>query len=262
MSNALTTLLSEAPTPDSSPVMMIDAAQYAQRVLLQDSAVPWHDATEYSNHLGQAQALLKPAVAFIPLDRMLVSEMQANTELCEAMGARSRTGYAAKTLLADEAIRQKAFNIVATAVKTQREPVVLQLPSPHALLTMTDRVVDPASTTEFDDDQAESTAIYLADWLRTFADLDITGIIFDVRARSEPIGSYQPIFNTAEHYQWPIGRRRANEVQFVSPDTVVQVADWSELGSISGPGVYFTEVPVDAVPEDVLSQLAALRGGA
>lgn len=264
MSTALAALLGEANATGSTPKFILDAASYAQRVLLQNRDIPWHDATAYSNHLSQAQALLKPEVALVPLDRLLKREIHENDVLREEMSSRTRTGFAAKTLLADESLRNRAHELIATAVLTQREPVVLHLPSPLGLLMLTSGIIDPASTHEFDNQDAENTAIYFADWLRTFASVKISGIIFDERAGAASEESYKPILNIAEHYRWPIGLRATNAVRFSSPEAMVPVLDpsvFSENTSIKLPSasMLLAEIPEHAVPEQVLSRLAALR---
>lgn len=279
MSRALADLLGGAGV--APPQLILDAASYAQRVLLQNRDVPWHDATAYANHLGQLQALLKPAVALVALDRMLQHEIESNEQCRLAMAARSRTGFAAKTLLADEGVRQRAQDLIAAVVKTQREPVVLHLMSPLALLTLTDRAVDPASTAAFDAEDAEGTAIYVADWLRSFAEFDIAGVVFDERgdgggvasSAAGPAGafagalaeSYQPIVNVAEHYGWTLGFRGVDEVRFTSPDAVIPVLEPGALlesapADLPPGGLLFAEIPEDAVPERVLVCLEGLRG--
>lgn len=262
MSNAFASVL--APSADAEPTLILDSASYAQKVLLQNSAVPWGDATAYSNHLGQVQALLKSEVALIPLDRMLFTETDSNPALVEAMGARSRTGFAARTLLGDEDLKQKVQALVGTAVKTQRQPVVLHLPSPLALLRHTARAVDSDSDNEFDQDDAENAAVYYADWLRTFADLNIAGIIFDERDGAVDEDAYKPIMNTAAHYQWPVGLRQDSEIRFFSAETVVPVLapgvfDADAVGGQDTAGVMFAEIPEDAVPEQVLARLGEIR---
>lgn len=268
MSNALASLLAQATAPGTAPKLIIDAASYAQRVLLQNRDVPWDDATAYANHLGQAQALLRPLVALIPLDRMFEREIEGNAGLREAMSARSRTGFAAKTLLADEGVRKRAVDIVATAVKTQREPVVVHLPSPLALLVRTTVAAHPGADLTLDlADDAENTAIYYADWLRIFADHGIAGIVFDERSGTTPSEAYQPILGAAEHYRWPVGLRSTTEVRFLSPEASVPVLDPSVLGEaqatdLPAGGVLLAEIPEDAVPEQVLARLESLRATA
>lgn len=262
MSNAFSSVLS--PTSGAEPALILDSASYAQKVLLQNRAVPWEDATAYSNHLGQVQALLKPAVALIPLDRMLSDEIDTNSDLVEAMGARSRAGFAARTLLSDEGLKAKVKALVGTAVKTQRDPVVLHLPSPLALLRRTDRAVDSASENDFDQDDAENTAVYFADWLRSFSDLNVAGLIFDERDEAAPVETYKPIMNTADHYQWPVGLRQVTEIRFLPADTVVPVLSPSTFDDGHGDeraegAVLFAEIPEDAVPEHVLARLGQIR---
>ncbi len=272
MSDSLAALLTGAPAPGGAPALILDTAAYAQHVLLQDREVPWHDATAYANHLGQAQALLKPAVALVPLDRMLQREIDADAQLREAMGARSRTGFAAKTLLGEEGVRDRVRNLVTTVVKTLREPVVLHLPAPLALLAITSAAAGTGGSDDFDDDDAENAAIYYADWLRAFAETGVSGLIFDERRAAASTDSYQPIMNAAQHYRWPVGLRGPSEVRFSAPDAVLPVLGAEALdhdgpgaqgrAGIPNAGVLFAEVPEHAVPERVLARLGEIRADA
>lgn len=264
MSESLIASLATTSQHGDSPALMLDAASYAQRVLLQNRAIPWRDATAYSNHLGQTQALLAPACALIPLDRMIVEALEHRPELRAAMGEKSRAGFAARALLADEGLRAQAKELVDTAAKTQREPVILQLPSLLSLLTLADRAVDSSSEHEFDDDDAENTAMHFADWLRTLANCALAGIIFDERERESAAESWSPIRNIAEHYRWPIGSRTVEELRFTDGSVPVLdsrfLVDEEFLGEFPAGALLFLEVPEYALPERVLSRLDQIRG--
>lgn len=259
MSDRLTALLT---SNDKTPRLLLDAADYAKRVLLQDKDVPWSDATAFSNHLSSIQMLLKPDVALIRIDQLLQDELAHNTTLLETMAAKTRTGYATRTMLGDEALKEKVRDLVFTASKTQNAPVLLHLSSPKALLITADRAANPDSDKSFDDDSAEFAAVYYADWVRIFAEHRIAGIIFDERTELTTDEAYQPIRNTAEHYGWPIGHRGEDSLDFGEdiPTVPVVGADfWDGSGDVPTAQALFSEVPADAVPEQVLERIKEIR---
>ncbi len=262
MSDQLKTMLED---PGSGPKLIMDAEAYAQQVLLQGKAIPWHDATAYSNHLGQAVALLKPQVAVIAMDKMMATELAGNQTLVDAMGAKKRSGFALKAFMGDENFKAAAGALVTTVAKTLHLPIVVQLPSPLAILYLTARAALAAQAggePEFDDDDAENAAIYYADWLRAFTDANIAGLIFDERAGDVAEAAYQPVKNTAEHYRWSLGVRREKQVHFSDPQISIPVlpSDYWISGQSADAisGVVFSEIAKDAVPETVLELLAKL----
>lgn len=260
MSNPLRNLLEN--NHSGTAQLMIDAENYAQKVLLQDKAIPWHEATAYANHLGQTIALLKPSVAVVRLDKMIQQELTDNQTLVGAMGAKSRSIFALKTLMGDENFKAAAGTLVTAVTKTLHLPIAVQLPSSLQMLYLTNRAAQPNSDAEFDDDQAENAAVYFADWLRAFTDADIAGLIFDERDNTVAEEAYQPIKNTAEHYRWCLGVRRDNAVVFSDPQATIAVLPddyWTTGKGENINGVVFSEIAKDAVPEKVLEYLDNLR---
>lgn len=247
--------------------LLIDATAYAQRVLLQGKEPPWHEATACANHLRNVQDLLGSQVALVPLDRMMGDEIRSNPELAAAMRARSRPGFAVRTLLADAALKRAANRLVSTLSVLVRVPIVLQLPSPLTLMHATASRASPnAGSVSFEEyeEHAERASVYFADWLRTFAEAGVAGILFDERLRASAAEDYQSVMNVAQHYRWVVGTRGDTEVRFWTPSVVVPVVDWGSLvGRVArGPAAdrtIFTEVPEGAVPERVLEVLGVLR---
>ncbi len=256
MSDKLRVLLTEQGAENQTCSLIINAEDYAQHVLLQDKAIPWYDATAYANHLKQTVALLKPQVAVISLDKMIEHELSNNQQLTTAMGEKSRAGYALKILMADERLKAAASALVVSSVLTQSIPIMIQLPSPLQLLYLTARAAKSDTDDEFDADDAENAAIYIADWLRAFKEAGIAGLIFDERKGDISLEAYQPITNTAVHYQWVIGVRRDQEVVFTDPQIAIPVLPatfWTSGDSnLQMAGVIFTEIAHDAIPEQVL----------
>lgn len=262
MSDRIDTLLAE--NGSGAPQLIIDATAYARRVLLQDRTLPWQDATAYSNHLHQIQALLQPAVALVPLDLLIEHYLDQHPSLRESMAAQSRPGYAARVLLREENLKQKASEIVFAASKTLRQPILLQLLSPLSLLRQLNQASDfNARGLEYDDDDAaETAAVYYSDWLRIFADLGVSGLLFDERSGKASAETYSPVTNAAEHYRWSVGLRSESTVQFLSPAASVPVLEpsfWAGDAEPPSGGVFFTEIPADAIPERVLERLTSLR---
>ncbi|PIE42540.1 MAG: hypothetical protein CSA47_00145 [Gammaproteobacteria bacterium] len=262
MSNQLKAILEGS---SSGAKLIMDAEAYAQQVLLQGKAIPWHDATAYANHLGQTVALLKPQAAVVAMDKMIKQELADNQTLVAAMREKRRSGFALKTFMGDTTFKAAAGALVTTVAKTLHLPIVVQLPSPLEMLYLTARAALTAQADaepEFDDDDAENAAIYYADWLRAFTDADIDGLIFDERAGDVAEAAYQPVKNTAEHYRWSIGVRREKQVRFSDPQVTIPVlpSDYWTSGQSSDAiaGVVFSEIAKDAVPETVLELLEKL----
>ncbi|MDN6135817.1 MAG: hypothetical protein L0J03_17180, partial [Brevibacterium sp.] len=216
----------------------------------------------YSNHLSSILMLLKTDVALIRIDQLLEDELAHNSTLLKAMAAKTRTGYATRALLGDETLKEKVRDLVFTAAKTQKAPVVLHLSSPKALLATADRAANPDSDANFDDDAAEFAAVYYADWIRTFAEHGIAGIIFDERAVLTTDKAYQPIRNTAEHYGWLIGHRGDDKLEFGHGTQTIPVIGaefWDGSGTAPSAPIQFSQVPTDAVPEQVLARIKNLK---
>lgn len=256
MSNKLNELLINK-QENRSVQLIMNAEDYAQRVLLQNKPIPWHDATAYANYFGQGVALLKPQATVIPLDKMIMQELAENKKLIVVMGEKQRLGYALKTFMGNEEFKAATGALVLSTVKTQHIPVLLQLPSPLQMMYLTTQAVRPNDEFEFDDNDAENAAMYFADWLRIFKDAPIAGLIFDERKGRIDQEAYRPIINTAEHYGWSVGMRQDDcVIEFCNPKSSILILDtnyWlSGEADVEIQGTLFTEIARDAVPEQVL----------
>ena len=124
------------------------------------------------------------------------------------MAARSRPGYALRTLLGDEQARGTAAEAVRVLAATSGPvPLVLTVPTPGRWLVAAAQQAgsDPGPP---DAGQAETAAIYTADFLRMFAGTGVDGLLLD-KGRV-PAGelihpeAYRPVLNVADHYEWPV----------------------------------------------------------
>ena len=134
------------------------------------------------------------------------------------------------------------------------------------------------------EDEADSCAVYLAEFLRSFGTCGIDGLLLVETAASDPadatqLGWYQPVINIALHYRWDLGLRLPESTRFSGGAESLQflIAPWEIDGTTYGyilpaaiwsdvaPEVplsaklVFAAVPSDAVPEQVLSRLEQIR---
>jgi hypothetical protein len=121
---------------------------------------------------------------------------------------------------------------------------------------------------DLDVDNAENAAMYVADWLRRQSMLPVSMLLLDERwpATGElPVvdgSAYTPVSNVTDHYRWTLARRTHDRVDILGSTvtaTVVPQDYWlSDATAAPSGGFRFAEIPADAVPETVLSQLAKL----
>src|ERR1700682_6722749 len=118
-----------APRSGRDQSVSIDHHDYARSVFLRGQPVPWPHPVRYANFVGQAQGLLNPDVTLLDLGRFHTARIAANERLRDSMSARTRTGYALKTLLADPATAHQASELASILAQTSKAPLVLTLPA-------------------------------------------------------------------------------------------------------------------------------------
>lgn len=255
-------------TPQSGRrhAVILDHLDYSQKVILQNRPLPWGDPMAYANFIGQAQGLLKPDAALLHLDRFYEQRIASTPALQEAMSAKTRTGYALRTLLADASTLELVTGLAKTFSQTQRDPVVLHVPSPIAWLAATHVFSGKEDAGELDADDAENASMYIADWLRNFSTLPIAGVLLDDRKpegieqlASVGIEVYTPIINVVDNYRWTLGLRTEDSITFRETERdghVVEDDFWTSSNlELPEAGFYFAQLPATAVPEDVVTQV-------
>ncbi|WP_104707329.1 hypothetical protein [Helicobacter ailurogastricus] len=240
--------------------LIADARAYAHKVLMQHRPYPWHDPTLYSNYMKQVAALLRVDVLVLRFDKMLEEELKTNAELVAKMGEKKRQGYALKVFMQDEGIKESTSSLVNTATNTLHVHILTQLPSPQQLLQMSTQAV--GAQADFSEEDIENASMYYADWLRSYKDSKVRGLLFDERTGTVKESLYQPILNTASNYHWEIGFRRTDALHFCGFESSIPVlgADfWLKKDAISPQfeHPFFTEIHEDAIPEVVLEKLHA-----
>lgn len=263
-----------APPTGRPRAVLVDSHDYAQAVLLQGRPIPWGEPMAYCNFFGQAQGLLSSDLALLNLDRFYAFRLGSSESLPAALAAKKRTGFALRTLLGDTGLLRDAVDFATTFSKTQRAPVVLQIPSPMQWLAQTHRFSGASDTTGLDEDSAENASMYVADWLRAFAGLPLAGVLLDDRpctgqnTIAVPLSTYSPVRNVTDHYGWTLGLRRADGIRLAGsgldeapPSGTVIPADFWPGSSVDEPPAgdfLLAEIPAAAVPEQVLVRLATL----
>ena len=256
--------------PSGRPkAVVFDHHEYAGSVILRGRPVPWENATAYSAFFAQAQGLLRPDVALLDLNRLYGHLTTGNTRLETAMAARSRTGFALRTLLGDEDLNRAVLDFVTVFAKTARQPVVLRLPSPMAWLTGTHHFSGAEDTSDLDADNAENASMYVSDWLRAFAGLPVSGLLLDNRTPAGasqsvhvPLEAYTPVANLAGNYRWTLGQLDDDKARLHGDPAVgahIPARFWLEPGvELPAGDFYLGEIPSAASPEGVLARLESL----
>lgn len=263
MPQSLVDILQRPPTGRPN-ALIVDCHAYAEAVLLQGRPLPWAEPMACANQLGQAYTLLRSDAAVLDLGRFASAHLRESSALQEAMGARSRSGYALRTLLNDDALTEIAASVVTTVTATQRIPVMLTIPSPELWLTATSPY--SSATDAFTQDHVENAAIYLADWLRAFGGAPLTAIVLDHRANGAAGPTFElapaslsPLSNLARHYDWDLLVRRDAHVASIDSEQSIDVLPsefWLDARPLPVPGrPHFTSIPPTANPEHVLHRI-------
>ena len=267
MTTTLSTLLA-APPSGRDKAAFFDFHDYAESVILQGRQVPWQEPMAYSNFFGQAQGLLKPDAALLSLDRFYAQHLASSARLQTAMSAKSRTGYAVRTLLGDPETTEHAIEFATTFAKTQREPIILNIPSPRQWLSRTHHFSGSTDISRLGADDAENASMYVADWLRGFASLPLTAVMLDDRNLDAispvpvDLATYSPVANVTDHYRWALGLRGEDSVELRDNPMVGGVITngfWFEDNYQLPAGDFFlSEIPPTAIPENVLTRISSL----
>ena len=269
MSTKFDEVVSSPPSGRKTP-LILDHASFASARLLNGAPVPWLEPVECQRYFGQAQGLLRPDATLVDVGAAYTQHLARRPELVEAMGARTRTGYALKTLLADDDLAEAVVDLVSILAQTNHQPLVLQFPAPLRWLATATSATGRTDLSTLDSDDAESTSVYLADWLRRFGGLPVTLLLLDGRRLDEPalsalaaenLAAYSPLVNAAEHYRWGLALRTEDALELHGsrePGAVLPASFWLDQPAPHG-RVLLADVPDDVEPEWVLERLASLN---
>jgi hypothetical protein len=274
--------LTAAPSGRTTPVWF-DSLAYCRQKLLAGEPVPWGSPGELAAFAGKAQGMFRSDALLVDLTELYAWRAAADAALRTSMGARSRPGYALRTLLADEEARAIAVDALSAAAGASGStPVVLSVPSPARWLSVSAELAGQAADVP-DADRADTAAMYLADLLRIFATAPVDGLLLD--EGSAPAAdllhpdAYRPVLNVADHYEWPVliyaesapawphgaVAGVAGWIGSKPPDRAAgtwgfsAAADfWAGSDPAGDPDLVLAAVPAHADPESVMTRVRAL----
>ena len=261
-----------------APLLWIDADDYCERLLANGQA-PWADAAAWLAWQRKGQGLLRSDVVALPLARIVDGWLEAQPDVRSTMGLRNRLLLPLRTLLANEALRAHLVELVAGLRASQGStPVVLVLPSPRAWVAIAYRqAFADEPEPEVGADDADSAAVYVADFLRAFGEAGLDGVLLVEAAETVPgsdddLSCYSAVFNLAAHYRWACGIElpKSGDFDASSLDFVIsseaqsgvrrhghRIAWHSETEKVAH--FSFITVPANGEPEQVLDHLRRLR---
>jgi hypothetical protein len=270
-----------------SPGVWIDSLDYGRRLFLGGDD-PWVDPARFVNGLTQAQHLLKSDIIDVRVGDYVASWL--TREGADLKPARRPTSDL-KQILGDDRMRAGLLSAVGTLGDLAKScaGVALTLPSPRNWIGRCVERNGGDLNDYLDEDTIEMAAMYLADFVRIFAESGIVAILLeeDADPGSDAVGLYQPILNVASGYQWSVALLIAGELEtdpnsgavdacIAEPKAFASlVADGSARG-VAVPASYWTDkfskmkfpdgcelayvrIPEGANPEQVLERLQALR---
>jgi hypothetical protein len=270
------------------PMLWIDSAAYTAR-LLEGGSAPWLDVANFLAWQRKAQGLVRSDVLALPVAAVVAAMLEKTPGLREAMAAKPRAQFALKTLLADEALRAHLSELLAgLRACFVGAPLVLQIPSPRAwVLQSYAQAHGNSDGVVIDEDVVDAAAMYVADFLRTFSEAGVDGLLLveasaDVPQANAELEWYRPVFNVAAHYRWQLGvklpadadtamaLKATDDIAFfvATADTCASAIGQLTPVSYWGNGIrpicsdtqfYYAEIPADANPETVLDRLTSLR---
>lgn len=266
-----------------SGTLWIDYNEYAG-ALLAEGGVPWLDVAKLISWQRQANRLLSSDVISLPLVQVVKQWLKKHPKLVEMMGSKRRIGFALRTLLANLDLRTHLIDL-SDGLRTSFPNLLLALvtPSPAVWVGQAHAQAFAGELIEIDIDSIDSAAVYVADFMRIFAEAGIDVLLLEENAATEPtdqetIDAYKPLFNLAAHYRWELGLRVPSGSSigtlggpdfWIAPRTVsgIRVGAAVGIGFWEGEtapvypegGFWFLEIPAKENPEHVLDRLATLR---
>lgn len=273
----LTSLLQAGRKP-----LWLDYHDYAAQ-LLNKGAHPWLDVAACVAWQRKAQGLLNSDVLTLPVAAVCAAWLDAHPALRLALASKRRTGFALRTLLADEALRALLIELAqGLRASFATLPLALACPSPRCWVVEAYRQAHGEAPAELSHDDIDSAAVYMADFLRCFGEVGIDLLLLHESADAEPAAAepfvlYQPVFNVAAHYRWEPGLcQLAGHSAAEQPSAgfvIAPVAAGAGSGALISPafweggapprcpdgGFRYATIPAQAQPETVLRKLAELR---
>lgn len=213
-----------------TPQLYIDWIDYAE-VLIGGGTIDWASPIAVSRLINKAQSLLPSDLIILPITTMLSTLGKSR-----AFASRQRMIDPLRTLLADTSNRQL---ILDTLTMLHVPTLALGLCTPGELAVLAASMAGLQDFT-LDEDVIDDAAVYMADFLRSFASVTINAVVlFEDSHFKGRRHLYTPIEKVVTSYGW----------------RYVVMAPGEELW----PGIRSVHIPTDSKPEDVLEYVRTLR---
>ncbi|MDQ6523751.1 hypothetical protein RB608_09085 [Nocardioides sp. LHD-245] len=263
--SSLLSLVSAVPSGRPRPVLL-DHRDYATAVIRQGAPVPWTDLAALTGHVQQVHALLDPDATWLDGGALYAAHLAAHPGLVEQMGARSRTGYPLRVLLADEDGAERMVRTARTLAEACRRPLVVSVPSPAVWLGRA-HALTGHRLESVGEIAADTASMYLAEWLGRLGGLPVALVVLDARTSPgdpvievpERLEALSALTNVAAHFDWSVAVRHdaGLEIEGVAVG-VVPDGFWAGGADLPDGDALLATIPASATPERVLDQLAVL----
>lgn len=266
--SSLRSLATAVPSGRRRPVLL-DHGDYATAVIRQGAPVPWADLASLTSFVGQVHALLEPDTAWVDVSALYAAHLAENPDLVEAMGARSRTGFPLRTMLADPDGVERTVRTASTLAEACRRSVVLSVPSPAVWLSRA-HALTGNRLPSVDEVAADTASMYVAEWLGKLGALPVALVVLDARTTREdsPVeatehpAALSAIVNVAAHFEWTVAVRHQGRIEVADATDDIGIVPeefWSVGADLPDGAALLATIPPTAAPERVLDQLSRLR---
>ncbi|WP_440713299.1 hypothetical protein [Gordonia sp. FQ] len=251
------------------PALWIDYLGYAGHLL--GEAPPWASVDALVAWQRTATGLV--SADLIPVDVAAVAESwtAAHPDLVAEMGAKRRATAPLRTLLGDPGLRAHLADVVSSLGAALGQEIVVLAPAPGDLAALAHRVAHGDPVPEFDEDDIDSAAVYLTDFLRVLADTRVDALAIRAPESGAPVTAdlidlYGPLIKVAAHYRWPIGLETADPPgdvpEALAPSFWLRATEWESGAPAGDDHVRLVVIPPGTRPEHALARLVELRAGA
>lgn len=266
-------------TVNGQPPCWLDALDYGERTVRNGRGLPWLQVSEFVDLQNKLDRLVGSDVVALPLGRLAQAYVESSDDVRQAMGARSRLGYALRVLLAEADFADTATKLLSALESTfgARRTLAVTVPSPAAWTGWANAIANGAAEApEVAPEVAEDSAVRVADFLRGFSANRLGAVLVVDTAPSQPANgdaaACEPIANVAHYYGASFGIETdapcadAQFVDFTIGDSAtagvrIPGAFWAGGPAPVPPagGFLYGHIPPESEPEQVLARIEDLR---
>lgn len=271
----------------------INFISYADRLFSEGRDDLWSNPDTFISIYSQGQRLIRSDILGIPVREIYLNLLNRDEEIYNAWVGRKST-YALKKLLALQEPKQYLKDVLSGLQNLYQEsiPLVLFVSSPETWIRDLHEKLDPSESLKLNNRMIESSSMYLAEFLRNFSTLGLSAIVIVEDEESNALNNvsyYEPMINLSNHYKWLVGlevhgaqtelesindridfillkESNSSTIQSLRKENIAVGGGLDRGFWVNGEkldnsleGLTYGEIPRDAHPEKVLSQIEKLR---